>query len=292
MIPAAFEYAAPETLEEAIALLEQNDEAKLLAGGHSLLPLMKLRLASPALLVDLRRVPGLDAIREEGGAIRIGGMVTHAAIVGSALLRERVPLLPAVAAEIGDEQVRNRGTIGGSMAHADPAADLPAAALALDMELVARGPSGERVVQATEFFVDLLTTALEPNEVLIEVRVPAQVRGAGSGSAYAKFPHPASHYAVVGVAARVEMQGGTVQEARVAVTGAADVAYRATAAEERLRGSSGNATAIAEAAALAVEGREMLEDLAASPVYRAHLVTVQARRALEGAVAAAGFAAG
>ncbi len=285
MIPAAFEYAAPDSIDEAIALLERNDDAKLLAGGHSLLPLMKLRLAAPSLLVDLRRVSGLDGIEEANGEIRIGGMVTHAAIERSDLLARRVPLLPAVAATIGDVQVRNRGTIGGSLAHADPAADLPAAVLALDAQLVARGAAGERVVPAADFFVDLLTTALDPGEVLTEVRVP--VPGTGSGSAYAKFPNPASHYAIVGVAARVDMQDGRVREARVAVTGATATAYLAAAAAARLQGSSGDAAAIAAAAGLAAEGREMLEDLSASAAYRAHLVAVQARRALAEAVAAA-----
>ncbi len=286
MIPAAFEYAAPDSIDEAIALLARNADAKLLAGGHSLLPLMKLRLAAPSLLVDLQRIPGLDGIQEENGEIRIGGMVTHAAIEHSDLLARRAPLLPTVAAAIGDVQVRNRGTIGGSLAHADPAADLPAAALALDAQLVARGANGERVVPAAEFFVDLLTTALEPDEVLTEVRVP--VPSGGSGSAYAKFPNPASHYAIVGIAARVDMQGGRVQDARVAVTGATATAYLASAAAERLRGSTGDTAAIAAAAELAAEGREMLEDLSASATYRAHLVAVQARRALAEAVAAAG----
>ena len=286
MIPAAFEYAAPDSIDEAIALLERNDDAKLLAGGHSLLPLMKLRLAAPSLLVDLRRVPGLDGIQEENGEIRIGGMVTHAAIERSDLLAQRIPLLPSVAATIGDVQIRNRGTIGGSLAHADPAADFPAAALALDAQLVARGAQGERVVPAADFFVDLLTTVLDPGEVLTEVRVP--VPSAGSGSAYAKFPNPASHYAIVGVAARIDMQDGRVQDARVAVTGATEAAYLSAAAAARLQGSTGDAAAIAEAAGLASESREMLDDLSASASYRAHLVTVQARRALAEAVAAAG----
>ena len=286
MIPAAFEYAAPDSIDEAIALLERNDDAKLLAGGHSLLPLMKLRLAAPSLLVDLRRVPGLDGIQEENGEIRIGGMVTHAAIERSDLLAQRIPLLPAVAATIGDVQIRNRGTIGGSLAHADPAADFPAAALALDAQLVARGAQGERVVPAADFFVDLLTTVLDPGEVLTEVRVP--VPSAGSGSAYAKFPNPASHYAIVGVAARIDMQDGRVQDARVAVTGATEAAYLSAAAAARLQGTTGDAAAIAEAAGLASESREMLDDLSASASYRAHLVTVQARRALAEAVAAAG----
>ena len=286
MIPAAFEYAAPDSIDEAIALLERNDDAKLLAGGHSLLPLMKLRLAAPSLLVDLRRVPGLDGIQEENGEIRIGGMVTHAAIERSDLLAQRIPLLPSVAATIGDVQIRNRGTIGGSLAHADPAADFPAAALALDAQLVARGAQGERVVPAADFFVDLLTTVLDPGEVLTEVRVP--VPSAGSDSAYAKFPNPASHYAIVGVAARIDMQDGRVQDARVAVTGATEAAYLSAAAAARLQGTTGDAAAIAEAAGLASESREMLDDLSASASYRAHLVTVQARRALAEAVAAAG----
>ena len=287
MIPATFEYRRAMTQEKAVALLtEAGGEARFLAGGHSLVPLMKLRFSQPERLVDIMHVPGLAGVWERNGLVGIGSTTTHTQLERSAILREVLPVVSEAAGEIGDPQVRNRGTIGGSLAHADPAADLPAAALALDVQLVARGPGGERVMEASAFFVDLLETALEPHEVLTEVRVP--IPGAGSGSAYAKFPNPASHYAVVGVAARVDMEGGAVREARVAVTGAADVAYRSTAAEERLQGSNGDATAIAEAAGLAADGREMLDDLSASAVYRAHLVTVHAQRALERAVAAAG----
>ena len=283
MIPASFAYAAPTTLKEAIALLAKHgEEAKALAGGHSLLPMMKLRLAQPALLVDLGKIPGLDAIETDGGSLRIGAMATHTAVALSELLAARCPLLPEAARQIGDAQVRNRGTIGGSLAHADPAADYPAVVLALDATVTARGSKGEREVPAGELFTGLLTTSLQPDEIITEIRVPALA--AGTGSAYVKFPNPASHYAVVGIAAVLRVEGGTIAEARVGVTGAADTAYRAAATEAKLQGAPATEESCREAAVLAAEGAEMLSDLAASEEYRAHLTRVYAARALRQAL--------
>jgi carbon-monoxide dehydrogenase medium subunit len=270
VIPAAFDYLRPSSLEETLALLAKHGEdAKLLAGGHSLLPAMKLRLAQPRVLVDLARVPGLSGIREEDGRIAIGALTTHAEIEGSELLARACPLLPETAATIGDVQVRNRGTLGGSLAHADPAADWPAAVLALDAEIEAAGPDGRRAIPASEFFVDLLQTALRPGEVLTAVRV----RPSGPRVAYEKFRQQASGFALAGVAAVIA--DGAV---RVAVTGVAAKPYRAAAVEKALRKVS--PATIDAAAERAAEGVEPLGDLHASPEFRAHLAKVLARRAL------------
>jgi carbon-monoxide dehydrogenase medium subunit len=276
MIPAAFDYAAPSSLAEALQLLsDHQDDAKVLAGGHSLVPLMKLRLASPGMLIDLGRVSELRGISQEGDRLRIGAMTTHAEIASSDLVAQQAPALAQAAHEIGDRQVRSRGTIGGSLAHSDPAADLPAAMLALDAQMVARSTRGERTIGAEEFFIDLLTTALEPDEILTAVTVAVAPR-----SAYAKFPNPASHYAIAGVG--VAVQGnGSVSSARIGVTGAAPTAYRATAAEAALAGQSLSQQAIAAAADAAYDGRELLGDIHASAEYRAALVKVLTRRALE-----------
>lgn len=269
MIPAAFEYVRARDLGEALeALARYGDEARVLAGGHSLLPAMKLRLAQPKVVVDIGRLAELRELREEDGRIRIGALVTHGEIESSALLARSCPLLPEVAARIGDLQVRNRGTIGGSLAHADPAADWPAAVLALEAELVVAGRPGTRTVRAEEFFVDLFQTALGPGEILTEVRVPVT----GPGAAYEKFAQKASGFALCGVAAAAA--DGAV---RVAVTGVAAKAYRARGTEEALR----RGASPAEAAGRAAEGVEPLGDLHASPEYRAHLARVLARRALE-----------
>jgi len=276
MIPNEFDYYAPATLDEALRLLgERAGEAKVLAGGHSLIPLMKLRLAAPAALIDLRNLRELRGISESGGAVRIGAATTHAEIAGSDLVRSRAPALAQAAAEIGDRQVRARGTIGGSLAHADPAADFPAPMLALDAEIVVKSLRGERRIAAAEFFRGLLETALEPDEIITDVRVSAAPR-----SAYAKFPNPASHYAIAGVA--VALAGdGAVSAARVAVTGAAPAAFRAEAAEAALTGKALGAETIAAAARAAYDGRELLGDIHASAGYRAHLISVMTRRALE-----------
>jgi len=284
MIPSAFDYFAPRSLEEALQLLAQHGpEAKLLAGGHSLLPLMKLRLAAPRVLIDLGKVGGLSYIREDGGRIAIGAMTTHAEIEHSDLLKRRAPLLAETAAEIGDVQVRNCGTLGGSAAHADPAADYPAALLALDAEFVLASPQGTRAVAARDFFVDMLTTALALGEILTEVRFAAD--GARTGSAYKKLHQPASGFAIVGVAARVRLEvSGRCAGVAVGITGVAPKPYRATGVERGLGGQSLDSKRIAEAAVQAARGVEPLSDLHASARYRAAMATVFTRRALAAAL--------
>ncbi|HYH86599.1 MAG TPA: xanthine dehydrogenase family protein subunit M [Pyrinomonadaceae bacterium] len=284
MIPAQFDYVAPATLDEALSLLASRpDDAKILAGGHSLIPAMKLRLAQPALLIDIGRVKDLSYIREEGGALRIGAMTTHHEIESSERLRDVCPLLPECAASIGDVQVRNRGTIGGSVAHADPAADWPAAMLALRAEMVAVSSQGERVIAADDFFVDMLTTALRPDEVLREIRINApQGR---TGQSYTKFPHPASGFAVVGVAVSLTLDGdGKCSNAGVAVTGVAAVPYRAAQVESALKGPALDEQSIAAAASHAADGVDANGDIYASADYRRHLATVYARRGIAAAV--------
>ncbi|OGG56886.1 MAG: carbon monoxide dehydrogenase [Candidatus Handelsmanbacteria bacterium RIFCSPLOWO2_12_FULL_64_10] len=286
MIPSAFDYYAPKTLARAAALLKQHrrKDARLLAGGHSLLPLMKLRLAAPGVVIDLGRIPGLNAIQESKGKVSIGAMATHYEIESSDLLRQRCPLLPETAGAIGDAQVRNRGTLGGSLAHADPASDWPAAILALDAELEVQGPSRRRTIKAVSFFVDLLTTALRPSEILTRVRVP--VAPERSGSAYVKMRQAASGFAIVGVAAQVTLDpDGRCAAVAVGVTGASKMAFRASATEEALRGKRPGEAAIRAAARLAAEGiDEFQEDIHASADYRKHLTQVLTRRALTKAV--------
>src|SRR5262244_3447602 len=229
MIPAAFDYQAPATLEEAVSLLSKDpDGAKVLAGGHSLIPAMKLRLAQPQLLIDIARIKSLSYIRENGNKILIGATTTHYQIESSDLLKRICPLLPACAASIGDVQVRNKGTIGGSVAHADPAGDWPAAIIALNAALVVAGKKGERTIKVDDFFVDLLTTALAPGEILREVRVPKS--NGRTGQAYAKMHHPASGFAVVGVAANLTTDGNNgCKSASIGITGVSSKAYRAAA---------------------------------------------------------------
>src|SRR5258705_9152710 len=243
MIPAAFDYQAPATIDEALSLLAANpDEAKILAGGHSLIPAMKLRLAQPGLLIDIGRIKDLAYIREEGDQIAIGATTTHYQIESSALLQKICPLLPECAGHIGDVQVRNKGTIGGSVAHSDPAGDWPAAIIALNAQMVAVGANGERTINADDFFVDLLTIALTPGEILREIRVPKP-----SGRfvhSYQKVRHPASGFAVVGIALAVGVGAdGTCETASVGVTGVASKAYRAAAVEAALKGQKLNADA-------------------------------------------------
>ena len=287
MIPAQFDYVAPKTLDEAISLLGKNpDEAKILAGGHSLIPAMKIRLAMPQMLIDLGRIKDLSYIREEGGRISIGAMTTHYQIESSDRLREICPLLPETAGLIGDVQVRNKGTIGGSLAHADPAADWPAAIIALGAEMVVVKAGGERIIKSDDFFVDMLTTALQPGEILREIRIN-QPQGR-VGQAYMKVAQPASGYAVVGVAvALVRDAGGACQSSGIGITGVASKAYRAKGVETALAGSSLDAQAIAAAAGHAAEGVEANGDLFASSDYRRHLAQVYTRRAIEAAAARA-----
>lgn len=287
MIPTQFDYLAPKTLDEAIGLLAQHpDEAKLLAGGHSLIPAMKLRLATPQILIDLGRIKDLSYIREEGGQIRIGAMTTHYRLEASDRLREICPLLPECAGHIGDVQVRNKGTIGGSLAHSDPAGDWPAAIIALGAELVAVGAGGERVIKADDFFVDMLTTALEPGEILREIRINAPV--GRFGQAYLKVPQPASGFAVVGVAVNLTRDNdGACGSAAVGITGVASKVYRADAVEKVLTGSALDDQTIAAAAAHATDGVSVNGDLYASDAYRSHLAQVYTRRAIETATSRA-----
>jgi carbon-monoxide dehydrogenase medium subunit len=280
MIAREFEYFAPETLDEAVSLLrEHGEDAKLLAGGQSLIPVMKLRLAQPGAIIDLGRVTGLSYIKEDSGVIAIGPMTTHHMIETSDLLKGKLPLLPETAAQIADVQVRNRGTIGGSLVHADPAADLAAAALALGAELRVAGPNGSRSIGVDDLFLGVFTTAVAADEIVSEVRFP--LPPPRTGSAYVKMPNPASHFAIVGVAAVITMGGdGRCEGARIAVSGVAMRPFRATAAEEALVGSAGE-DAIAAAAERAAEGVEALSDVHASAEFRLHLTGVYVKRALQ-----------
>lgn len=284
MIPSAFEYLRPTSLAEATRLLAANpDDAKILSGGHSLIPMMKLRLASPSVLIDIGRLDELRGIREEDGTIVLGANTTHYDAESSALLQQRCPLMSETAAAIGDVQVRNAGTIGGSIAHADPAADWPAAVLALDAQISLVNNSGSRTVGATDFFLELLTTAMESDEILTEIRVPANP--ARTGSAYLKVAQPASGFALTGVAAQVTLgSDNTVQQVAVAVTGVDNTAFRASATENALRGQAATEAAIEQAANLATEGAESTDDIHASAEYRLHLTRVYTKRALLHAV--------
>lgn len=287
MIPAQFDYFAPATLNEAMSLLaEYPEEAKILAGGHSLIPAMKLRLAQPQMLIDIGRIKDLSYIREENGQVRIGAMTTHYQIESSDRLREICPLLPETAAHIGDAQVRNKGTLGGSLAHADPAGDWPAAIIALGAEMVAVSATGERRIKADDFFVDMLTTALKPDEILREIRINTP-RGRG-GQAYMKVHQPASGFAVVGVAVNLTRNpDGTCQSASIGITGVAPKAYRAGNVESALAGSALGEQEIRAAAAHAADGVDVNADLYASDEYRRHLAQVYTRRAVETAASRA-----
>ncbi len=287
MIPAQFDYLTPKTIDEAIGLLAQHvDEAKILAGGHSLIPAMKLRLAMPQVLIDIGRIKELSYIREEGGQIRIGAMTTHYRLESSDRLREICPLLPECAAQIGDVQVRNKGTIGGSLAHSDPAGDWPAAIVALGADLVAVSASGDRVIKADDFFVDMLTTALEPGEILREIRISTS--SGRLGQSYMKVPQPASGYAVVGVAVNLTRDAnGVCQSAGIGITGVASKVYRATAVEQAISGSGLDEKTVTAAAAHATDGVSVNGDLYASEAYRRHLAQVYTRRAIETAASRA-----
>jgi len=288
MIPGAFEYHSAKSVDEAIKLLGQyGDDAKVLAGGHSLIPALKLRLQSVGHLIDLGRISGLDGIKEAGGKIAIGALATHQAIESSKLLRDKCPLLSECAGNIGDVQVRYRGTIGGSLSHADPAADYPAAILALEAEIEATSSKGKRTIAADGFFVDMLQTSLQPGEIVTEVRVPVTA-AKGTGTAYLKVLQPASGFAIVGVAALVTLDGsGKCSKVRVGVTGASVKAFRAKETEAELTGKAGDDATIAKAAEKSGQGVEMSGDIFASADYRAHLARVFTRRALAAAVARA-----
>jgi len=279
MIPAPFEYHRASSVTEALQLLTTLPEAKLLAGGHSLLPMMKLRLVSPTHVVDLGRIEALRFIRRDGQVVVAGALATHWMVESSDVVRGAVPLLAETAAKIGDVQVRNAGTIGGSLAHADPAADYPAAILALDAQMVAQSPRGRRTIPAGEFFTGLFSTALASDEILVEVRIP--VPSGATGSAYLKFAHPASGFAVVGVAAVITVDAqGRCASARVGVTGVGPAAYRPARVEAQLKGAALDDKTVGAAAEHAAEGVNVNEDLFASAEYRAHLARVFTKRAV------------
>jgi carbon-monoxide dehydrogenase medium subunit len=284
MYPATFEYHAPASVQDALGLLGRyKDDAKLLAGGHSLVPMMKLRLAQPKHLIDLRKVSGLSGIREEGGAIVIGAMTTHWQMESSAVLKSKCPVLAETASVIGDPQVRNLGTLGGSLAHADPAADQPAAVIALGAEMVCEGPKGRRTVKVDDWFQGLMATALREDEILVEIRVP--VWPAGTGTAYLKFPHPASRFAIVGVGAVVTLdKEGKCTKVGVGVTGAGTRAGRAKGVEAALVGKRLDAATIEAAAQKAADGVDVQADLQGSVEYKQHLCRVFAKRAVTKAV--------
>ena len=281
MIAAGFDYARASSVDDALARLAgSNGAGKLIAGGHSLVPMMKLRLAMPSLLIDIARIPELSGIREKDGAIEVGAATVHHDVATSDLLRKRCPMLADTAAEIGDPQVRNRGTLGGSLAHADPSADYPATILALDADVVVQGPRGARQIKASQFFKDLFSVDLQPDEIITAVRFAPVAAGA-----YAKLHQRASHYAIVGVAAALDVAGGTIRTARVGLTGAGSHAVRLTGVEEALAGKPATAATIAAAAERAASGvANVSADLHASADYRRAMIPVFTRRALEAAL--------
>ena len=286
MYPSEFDYFRPTSVQEVVKLLQENPEGKIIAGGHSLLPMMKLRLANPASLIDIGRVEGLSGISSSNGNVVIGSTTTYDHILKSDEIAQSLPIMTKAANVVGDIQVRNRGTLGGSISHADPAADFPAVLLALNASVKAVGPNGERTIGVDDFFVDMFTTSLDPEEVVTEVSVP-KPQGK-TGMAYEKFSHPASGYAVVGVAAVVTLgDDGKVSSARVAVTGAGPIATRATGTENAITGQQPSAENVRAAAAKASDGMTFLGDIHAGEEYRAHLTRVFAERALNNAVAAA-----
>jgi aerobic carbon-monoxide dehydrogenase medium subunit len=286
---ADFDYHRAHSLAEAQQLLAAHPGAKLLAGGHSLIPLMKLRLAAPETVIDIGRIAELRGIATAGDGLRIGSLTTHAELAGSAALRRAAPALAEAAAVVGDPAVRNRGTIGGNVAHADPASDLPTVLVALGARIVTVGPRGERIIEAREFFTGLLSTALADDEILAAIDVPAA--SAGQGSAYVKFAHPASRYAVIGVAAAVTVSGGKATTVNVALGGLVPSARRAPAVEQALTGQQPTDGAIAGAANKVLDdlGDEVSGDIFASADYRRAVAPVYVKRALSAAVARAGL---
>ncbi len=279
MIPAAFDYVAPTSVADAIsALTEGGEDAKVLAGGQSLIPVLRLRLSYPSVLVDLRKVDGLRGVREDGADLVIGAMTRHADVVTDPLVQQYAALVATAAATVADPAVRHRGTFGGALAHADPAGDLAAVALALDAQLVAEGPGGRRTIAAADFFQDYLQTSLSPDELLVEVRIP-KLEGTWSVR-YEKFNRVAQAWAIVGAAVAVRRDNGSIAEARVGLTNMGSTPVRATAVEDALRGAPAEAGAIAEAAAHAADGTNPPEDLGGKADYRRHLAQVLTRRAL------------
>ena len=290
MYSANFDYHRARSLSDAQQLLAAHPGAKLLAGGHSLIPLMKLRLAAPPALIDIGRIPELRGISRSGDTIRIGALTTHAEIAASAELQKAAAALSEAAGLVGDPAVRSRGTIGGNIAHADPASDLPTSLVALDARIVAIGPAGERTIPADGFFTGIMSTALADNEVVTAIVVPSSARG--QGSAYVKFSHPASRYAVIGVAASVTVAGNVCSAARVALGGLLPHASRAATVEKALTGKPLDTSAIANAAAQAGSdlGDEVTGDIFASAAYRKAVAPVYVKRAIAAAAARAGLA--
>jgi len=283
VIPAQFEYVAPTTLEDALqALSEAGDDAKIIAGGQSLLPVLRMRLNAPEVVIDLGRIESLRGVRDDGDAIVIGAMTRHADVLTDPLVRENAFVITKAVEVLADPQVRHRGTFGGALAHADPAGDLGAPALALDAEFVVAGQGGTRTVAAEDFFVDLFTTALEDTEILTEVRIPKR---AGWGAHYEKFVRVAHQWPIVAVAAAVRVEGGTIAEARVGLTNMGSTPLRARAVEQALVGQPATDGAVRAAAASAAEGTNPPSDLNGDADYRRHLATVLTRRAV---LAAAG----
>ncbi len=284
MIPVEFDYQRATSLDDAIAkLAATNGDGKFIAGGHSLVPLMKLRLSEPKILIDIARIPGLAGISEKNGKLEIGAGTTHHAVATSDLLRSMCPVIADCASEIGDPQVRNRGTMGGSLAHSDPSADYPAVMLALDAEVHLKGPGGWRAVKANDFFQDMFTVNMAENEIIAGVQfAPIQA------ASYAKLHQRASHYAIVGVAAAVTIENGIITSARLGLTGASTHAQRMSNVEAVLQGRQPNEATIDAAAAVAGEGlANVNSDIHASEAYRRAMVKVFTRRALEGAFARA-----
>jgi aerobic carbon-monoxide dehydrogenase medium subunit len=285
MIPAAFDYVRPSTVDEAVtALAEAGEDAKVLAGGQSLLPVLRMRLAYPSTLVDLGRIDALRGVRDDGDALVIGAMTTHDEVLHDPLVAQHAPLLAQAAATVGDPQVRHLGTLGGSLSHADPAGDLPTVALTLDASFEVAGRSGSRNIAARDFFVDYLTTALTPDEVLTAVRIPKL--GTGWATHYEKFNRMAQAWAIVGVAAMVRSANGSVAEARVGLTNMGSTPVRASAVEQALAGADASGEAVRAASEHAADGTHPPSDLSGGADYREHLARVLTRRAV---MAAAGI---
>ncbi len=282
MIPAQFEYVAPATLEEALSALSQSDDAKVIAGGQSLLPVLRMRLNAPELVVDIGKIDGLRGVREDGDSLVIGALTTHHELLHDPLVSQHARLLTQAAHELADPQIRHLGTFGGALVHADPAGDLGAPVLALGAECVIAGPSGTRTVTADDFFVDLFETAVQEDEILTEVRVPKRT---GWGAHYEKFVRVAHQWPIVAVAATVRLDGGAIAEARVGLTNMGSVPLRARGVEEALVGAAPSEDGVRAAADRAADGTSPPSDLNGSAEYRRHLATVLTRRAV---VAAAG----
>ena len=279
MIPTPFDYQRATSVEDAVAKLKTSG-GKLLAGGHSLVPLMKLRLSEPGVLIDIARIPGLAGIREKDGLIEIGAATVHHDVATSSLLRDRCPFVAEAASDIGDQQVRNRGTLGGSLAHSDPAADYPAVMLALDADILIKGPNGARSVKASAFFQDLFTVDLASDEIIVGVQF-APVKSA----AYAKLHQRASHFAIVGVAAALDVKNGTIQSARIGLTGASTHGTRLSNVEAALAGKPlSKATIDAAAQSAGADIKDVNSDIHAGEAYRRAMIPVFTRRALEGAM--------